>query len=142
MQATAEKTHELKTRIYKPEDYETLASWWDKHPQWKPVPEEWLPKVGFVVDSDGSPICAGFLYFTNSTIAWLEYIVSDPDSDKETRSEAVDVLINQLTTQAIKVGFKVHFTSVGNPAFQKRLVEKHQYEVGDTNVTQLFRRFA
>jgi hypothetical protein len=81
---------ELKTRLLKDEDYETLCGWWKHWPKWPASPPRtFLPdngKGGLMVEKNGKPICAGFLYMTNSDAVLLEWIVSDPEyRDKEVR---------------------------------------------------------
>lgn len=117
--------------------YSTLSKWWN-HYDFSPPPVHSLPKTGVVIYNSETPICAGFLYKTDSSISWMEFIVANPKSDKRLRSEALDVLINCLTYVAKENGFKIIFTSSDLPKLIERK-QKHGFIVGDQNVTQLVR---
>lgn len=121
-------------RDYTKEDYATLCEWW-KSKDFTPPPEELLPATGYVCNE----IAAGFLYLTNSPIAWAEWIVGNPEVDKEARSIALDELINHVCCAAKKAGSIVVFSSSNNAHFMKRLTTLG-FVVGDTDTAQLFRR--
>jgi hypothetical protein len=63
---------------------------------------------------DGINICAGFLFFTNSKICWLEFIVSSNTYKEKDRPEAIQTVITELTDLARRKGFKTVFTSLKN----------------------------
>ena len=66
-------------RYLKQEDYNLLCDWW-KEWNWDIPPRDFLPENGtggFMVEKDGNPVIAGFIYFTNSAVAWSEFIISD-----------------------------------------------------------------
>lgn len=124
----------MNIRPYEIHDYMTLFDWWTAH-KWTAPAIDMLPRVGLVVDD----ICAGFLYQTDSKIAWLEFIVSNPKSDKYKREEALDLLISSCINQAKDMGFKAIFTSVKHPKLKERYVQ-HGFTVGDEGTTEMFRR--
>lgn len=102
-------------RVLQPEDYDQLQRWWKF---WRfPAPaQDCLPNNGtggLMIIKDGVDVCAGFLYFTNSKMCWLEYIVSNPEI-KENRAEAIQELIYELCSLAQRMGYKIVFTSVKN----------------------------
>lgn len=113
-------------RILTEEDYSLLCRWWKF---WRfPAPtQEMLPNngtCGVMISKDGVDICAGFLYFTNSAMCWLEYVVSNPEV-RENRDELIQQTIYELTMMAKAKGCKVVFTSIKHP----RLI-KHYEAVG------------
>lgn len=114
-------------------DYEMLAKWWLHH-GWGDVPAIILPKEGFIVNE----ICAGFIYQTDSKIAWIEYIVSDPASEKEYRAQSLDILIDNLIKRAKELGFLVAFATLEHPALIERY-KKHGFVIGDSKVTNMIR---
>ncbi len=61
-----------------------------------------LPTSGFVVGG----IAVGFVYLTNSALAFMDGFMTDPDSDKATRSKALDMLLNALFDEARELGYK------------------------------------
>jgi hypothetical protein len=128
----------FKIRLLTDNDYPTLSNWWNF---WRfPVPlKEYLPdegKGGVMVYKDGIEICAGFLFFTNSKMAWLEFIVSNPEYKEKDRKEAICFLINELTQIAKSKGFKIIFTSIKNENLVNRFKECG-YVVGSENTKEL-----
>lgn len=104
----------FKVRMLTDEDYETLCSWW-KFWKFPAPPKDHLPmdgKGGYMVTKDGVNICAGFIFFTNSKMAWLEFIVSSNTYKEKDRPEAIQTVITELTDLARRKGFKTVFTSL------------------------------
>ena len=71
----------LKARKLIHEDYDTIVEWWKSWPEWEALSRDLLPENGtggIMIEREGKPLIAGFLYATNSNICWMEWIVSDP----------------------------------------------------------------
>ena len=120
-------------------DYEMFVSWWDGHVGWEAPLEHALPDSGFLVEGDGFPVVAGWLYRTDSSIAWLEWIISNPQASKEERADALPILIERLTHEARMLGFKIVFTSTNN----KRLLAQYEeagFATMEKDVIHLVRR--
>ena len=86
----------MNTRQLKEEDWDTLQEWWSAWPEWKSPPREFLPDNGtggIMVEKNGRPIIAGFMYLTNSKGVLLEYIVSDPEYRENDRDSAIELLL-------------------------------------------------
>lgn len=108
----------LKTRLLTENDYEKLVSWW-KANRFPAPAQEMLPQNGtggIMVTKNGVDICAGFLYTTNSKIAWLEFIVANFEYRDNDRKEAIKLTISSLCQIAKDIGFKAVFTSVKHPS--------------------------
>ena len=69
----------LNVKVLKEEDYDNiLVNWW-KDWRWTPPSKDFLPdngKGGYMVYEDDTPICAGFMYLTNSKVVWCDWIIS------------------------------------------------------------------
>jgi hypothetical protein len=105
------------------EDYDILIDWWKSWPDWVPLARNLLPENGtggIMIERDGIPIVAGFLYSTNSKIAWMEWIVSNPK--EKNKSDAILLLISSLEKWAKDGGFEV-VLSIGR---SKSLIDKHK----------------
>ena len=67
-------------------DYEeVLVGWWKDWKWTAPVPA-FLPddgKGGIMVLDNDMPVCAGFIYMTNSKVAWVDWIISNKDYKKK-----------------------------------------------------------
>lgn len=118
---------------FTPSDYELLNSWWKDH-GWTSPGLDMLPPTGFIVNN----VCAAFLYKTDSPIAWMEFIISDKKADKDIKDKSLDILVDVIIEEAKKSNFKIVFTSSNHSNLISRL-KKHNYVIGDENVTQLVR---
>ena len=98
-----------------PKHYEEICGWWKAH-DWTPVSLDALPSTGFVIPG----ICAGFLYSTDSSMCILEWVIANPKTNKETRSEGLDLVIDELLKKAHSGGYKTVFTSVSHPKLLER----------------------
>ena len=129
----------LKYRQLTENDYsDFLIKWWTDN-RFPPPPIDFLPnngKDGIVVyDADtNTNIAAGFVYITNSEVAWVEYIVANFEvKDKELRKQSIEFLIKQL---ALSSGKKYLFSSLKNPNLIKHYLNSG-FVVGTQNTTEL-----
>ncbi len=88
----------------KPTDYEDILCQWWKDWRWDPPSRDFLPENGtggYIVYDNDRPICAGFMYLTNSKAAWCDWIISDLRyKDRQKRAEALELLIETITNEA------------------------------------------
>lgn len=109
----------MEARRFIVEDFPPVASWWTAR-KWPTIPLDLLPKTGVIIEN----YCAGFLYSTDSKICWIEFIVSNPNTDKTERDHAMNLLLDRLITEAEGRGFKAIFTSAKNEHLEQRLSSK------------------
>ena len=131
----------MEVRFLNDDDYNKLSSWW-KDWRWTPPPADMLPqngKGGVMVHKDGIEICAGFVYFTNSKTAWIEFIVSNFHYREDDRHEALEFLINVLIEMVKDTGdFKYIYTSLKS----KSLIDRYSncgFQKGDRNCQEMVR---
>jgi len=111
--------------MLKDSDWNTLVEWWSAWPEWTAPSKDFLPdngKGGFIVEKQGEPIVAGFLYITNSKAALLEWIVSNPKYREDDRGAAIELLIKGAESVCKKQGIKYVF-SIGRT---KQLINTHK----------------
>lgn len=101
---------ELTIRPLSESDYQgILVGWWADW-GWVPPQVDFLPQdgTGGIMVMDGEePVCAGFMYATNSAVAWVDWIISSKTyREKPKRKEAIELLILTLTEIAKQSGFK------------------------------------
>ena len=116
---------ELNIRRLTEDDWGILNNWWDAWPEWISPPKEFLPdngKGGLMVEKNGQPVIAGFLYITNSKAVLLEWIVSDPNYRDDDRKDALELLITGAENVCKDLGYKYMF-SIGR---NKQLMETHK----------------
>jgi hypothetical protein len=114
-----------------------LCYWWKHYPGWQAIAPENLPKVGFVIEGEEDPICAGFLYQTDSAVCWLEWIVTNPKIKAREKYDAISYLIDVICDEARGLGFKVIYTSSNQSGLMKLLKRKDILPT-DTGVTMFF----
>lgn len=125
---------------FTPADYPMVAKWWKAH-GWPVLPLEALPEGGGVIAYEGTtPLCAAWLYKTNSSISWMEWFISNPDAPKRCRSLGLDAVIAELDTRAKAQGFKIIHTSMRHPGLIRRM-KSHGFIVVDEGMTNLARVF-
>jgi len=119
-------------------DYSMLCSWWSKH-GWASIDPSWLPATGLIVENDVGPVCAGFIYRTDSSLFVFEYVVSNPDMDSGIRSLALDQLISSACVVAKAMGAQGLFSAFGDKGLANRM-ENNGFSVIGSEVTNLLRR--
>lgn len=87
-------------RKYRPQDYPTLARWYIEWGMSPPTPES-LSDFGFIVDDR----VAGFAYFTNSNIALIEGVISNPHTVPSHRRQALKRLMGMLIDTSVALGY-------------------------------------
>ena len=83
-----------------------------------------------MIYKDTTPVVAGFIYFTNSDAAVVEWVISNPEYKDQDRKEAVELLLQVIEEVCKKQGKKYLFTIGRN----KHLIETHKklgWEVDD-----------
>ena len=75
-----------------------------------------------MVEKNNIPIVSGFLYISNSEMAMLEFVVSNPEYREKDRKDAIELLINCVEYNCRKMGFK-HLITLGR---SKHLIETHK----------------
>lgn len=120
-------------KVYEQTDYPLLKQWWEQY-GWQPVSIDALPSTGYIINN----VCAGFLYKTDSSIAWLEWVVADKSADKELKTASLDMLIQVLIEDAKLSGYKTIFSSIQNESLMNRYL-KHGFTKSDANMTNFVR---
>lgn len=111
-------SNKLVPRKLQESDWETLQKWWDYWPGVKTPPRDFLPDNGtggIMIEKNGMPIIAGFIYETNSCGAMVEWIISNPNyRGKKKRDEALEALIVSIEAIVESLGYKIMFTMISN----------------------------
>tara|TARA_Y100001951_G_scaffold105270_1_gene121332 strand:+ start:2293 stop:2697 length:405 start_codon:yes stop_codon:yes gene_type:complete len=108
---------EFNIRQLEPTDYDTLlVKWWDAW-GFKPPPRDFLPDGGtggLLISNNETPVCAGFIYMTNSKISWINWIISNKEYKNKNRNSAIKTLLKQLIDTAINSDAYYVFASNNN----------------------------
>lgn len=130
-------------RIVKYEDYDMLKEWWSfwrfpaPSPLLLPQYEEGLFN-GLLISEEGRDLASGFLYETNSGIAWIEFIVTNPKTTSEERNKAILKLLEQLSNSAKELGFLTIFSSVKNENLINKYIE-NGFSIGTKGTNELIK---
>ena len=127
----------------KPTDYEEILSGWWNDWRWTPPSKNFLPENGtggLILYDDNVPVIAGFIYNTNSDVAWADWIISNfKYKNKKNRKEAIELLLNALENTATNMNKKFMYALVKN----QPLIETYKklgYNQGDSYSTELIKR--
>ena len=118
------KTGEFVSRDLKSEDWSILERWW-KWWRWPLMPKSFLPENGtggIMIEKDHVPICAGFLYLTNSKVVILEWIISNPEYKEDDRKDALKFLITEAEDLSKELDYEYMF-SIGR---HNTLIDMHK----------------
>jgi len=123
----------MNTRTLTGSDYEILSDWW-KAWGWPVMKKDMLPDNGtggIMVENEGENIVAGFLYWSNSKLVWLDWIISNPSADKKIRKQAIEMLI--LTAeQMVKEAGSKYIMSISRSNSLLKIHEKIGWSVDKT----------
>ena len=128
------------TKLIQHEDYDDILVGWWKDWGWQAPTRDFLPQDGMggimVWDGD-TPVCAGFLYNTNSKVAWVDWIISNKNYRKKPhRNNAINYLLDSLIGVAQSMDKKYIFANNNNPLLVNHFVGKG-FSVGAKNQTEL-----
>jgi len=125
----------LQIRALKEDDYEDILCKWWREWRWTPPEKDFLPddgKGGFIVYDKDIPVCAGYIYITNSKVGWCDWIISNfKYKDKLKRKEALDVLIGTLTNTLKISGCKYSYALIKSKSLISHYVDNGYIE-GDS----------
>ena len=123
----------MNTRTLTESDYEILSDWW-KAWGWPVMAKDMLPDNGtggIMVENKGKNIVAGFLYWSNSKLVWLDWIISNPNADKKIRKQAIEMLI--LTAeQMVKDAGSKYIMSISRSNSLLKIHEKLGWNIDKT----------
>ena len=115
------------------EDYDNILKGWWKDWGWEAPCRDFLPQDGqggIIVWDGDTPVCAGFLYNTNSKVAWVDWIISNKQY-KESRKEALSILIETLTSVAKNLDNKFAYALIKHNGLIG-VYEQQGYTTGDS----------
>lgn len=114
--------------------YKDVCLWWIAH-GWPVIEEDFLPTTGAVVPG----VAAGFIYLTDSKIAMLEWIVSNPKAGIKEIHASIKAIIEWLLNFAREQGYEAMFTYSRSRGLIN-VLEAADFKVTDTQMTHLLWR--
>ena len=122
-------------------DYDTILKGWWTDWGWEPPQKDFLPddgKGGIMVLNDEEPICAGFMYTTNSKVAWVDWIISNKEYRGDDRKEAISLLVDTLTNICKSTGHKYSYALIKHQGLIKTY-EDLGYLKGDGYIGEMIK---
>ena len=113
---------ELNIRKLKQDDLTFIKKWWEAWPEWVSPADDFLPETGVVVENNGKPVVAGFIYLTNAKVALLEWIISDPEYRENDRDSLIELLIEGAENMVKHLEYKYLFSVCQH----EKLIDKHK----------------
>jgi len=108
-------------------DYDNILCGWWKDWKWTAPAKDFLPDMGYMVYYNDEPICAGYMYVTNSKVVLLEWIISNfKFKDRKIRKEALLMLVQTITSLAGTLDLIEIYQELG-------------YQKGDSNTQEMIK---
>lgn len=132
----------LNVRKLNSEDYDNILVGWWKDWGWVAPVRDFLPESGeggIIVFDDETPICAGFMYITNSKVSWVDWIVSNKTYNvKPLRAQAIKLLVSSLTDFCKSAGSKYVYALIKNQPLI-HVYEELGYVKGDNYTSEMIK---
>lgn len=130
-------------RALEENDYDNILFDWWKDWEFTPPSKDFLPENatgGMIVYDIDVPVCAGFLYITNSKVALVNWIVSNKQYRKKpNRGIAIELLIQSLTNMAKSLGYEYSHVLIKNSALESTY-ERLGYTKSVTYTNELIKK--
>jgi len=133
---------DLSIRVLNENDYaDILVGWWADW-KWKAPQKDFLPEdgvSGMIVYDGDTPVCAGFLYLSNSKVFWVDWIISNFHyTNRENRKTALLFLIDTLSNVAANNGAKYIYALIKQPSLIKKY-EQLGFVKGDSYASEMIK---
>lgn len=127
----------MEARLFQDSDYPLVCDWWTAW-GWDCLPLDALPRIGCVVESDGKPVGAAFLYQTDSSIAIMDWYITSAEVRGKKRNGIIETAINFLSDAAQVLGFKSIISFARNRHLMKRM-ETSGFDLRDKDINLFVR---
>ncbi len=118
-------------RPVKVEDFTYLMKWWESYEHCDVPTSDLLPNGGLnglVVEKEGKPIIASFMYLTNSTMGYLDFLISNPDYKGNDKYQMIWDIQEACTEKLVKAGCRIVWAMTSYDGLAK-MAEKFGHEV-------------
>jgi hypothetical protein len=100
-------------------DMPTINDWWRCH-GWPPINKYMLSSDGYLAEKDGQGVVAAWYgKISNSQTALMEWMVKNPNSNKEDTYKGFDLIREQIENQSKADGFKILMTIIEHKNLKK-----------------------
>ena len=120
------------------EHFALLTRWFEARKFPVPHPQQ-LPPIGLVMEHDGYFVCMGFLFRTDSAVAVIAHLCSNPASPGAVRHQGLNYLIASLMKVAEDQGYKMVTCSTNLEKLKSRFEGFFGFARTDENLTNFGR---
>lgn len=117
--------------LFKPDEHYEMLSEWRKKRNLESMSIDGFPKTGLIVYEKEKPILASFLYDTDSYWIFIDGTISDPDTTREERNNAVDMVLDGLLELAKFKEKRIIATYISQKHIGKALKEHEFVKAGE-----------
>lgn len=101
------KPFNVRMKEYEP-FYKIAKGWWEERKRSAPAVHT-LSTTGIMVYHENYPVCAGWLYQTDSLMAVIGFVIGDLKTTGKVKKESVKFLLTKLEEMAKNMGFNSIF---------------------------------
>jgi hypothetical protein len=118
--------------------YSILKSWWEgKGNGWKAILPQFLSSRGIIVN-DGEPICAAWLYTTDSSYGIINWIITNNHSKPKIKKRALIFMLEKLEIYAKSLQIEMIYTAMETNSLKKILNERNFLET--SNISEFVKK--
>ena len=124
-------------------DYAVISKWWRVRAKEVP-PRGILPTLGVIAEfRDGEvnkPVAAAFAYLdaTGSGVAWLGWMITDPDARKNLAGRGLLRALDFLDKECVALDYWLSWATISDPDFI-RFMERRGYTPTDRGLCHMFK---
>ncbi len=129
-------------KLNKTDYQDILVKWWSDW-RWTAPPKDFLPddgEGGFIVYDGDTPVCAGYIYLTNSKVGWCDWVISNfKYKDREKRNIALVKLVSALTKALVIHGCKYSYALIKSDSLIN-IYKEIGYSEGDKYTKEMIKK--
>ena len=116
------------------EKYAIVKKWWEDR-KWAVPKPSCLATTGIMIYDNKKPICAAWLYQTDSLMAVIGFLIADLETKGKVKRDAVKFLLIKLEEEAKNMGFTSIFFPIEADSVARLGIKELNYKssLGKTN---------
>lgn len=119
--------------------YSIVKNWWLERKWDVPVPES-LPTTGVMIYYQDQPICAAWLYQTDSLVAMIGFVIADSKTKGKVKKNSIKLLFMKLEEVAKGLGFKLIFLPVATDSVARLSIKELNYVDSGSKINELSKK--
>lgn len=121
------------------ERYLIVKNWWLEK-KWDVPVSESLSSTGIMIYYQDQPICAAWLYQTDSLVAMVGFIIADSNTRGKIKKNSIKFLLEKLEDVARSMGFKLIFLPVATDSVARLSIKELNYIDSGSKINELSKK--